>query len=152
MLINYVKLITDPHTEQSEQHCHPLHYQPHLPLAGQRRVGHIGAGHPLQQQFWCSRAILFLRSNAAAHDHNYLQHLSERFTNLWWGFGFAGGDWAIMLWSLFGEIPISLQTPLAQNLYQKSKYIPCYEVGGVHNDLIFESCWSQLPALGGMAT
>jgi len=28
------------------------------------------------------------------------------------GLGFGGGDWAMMLCSLFGDIPISLQTPL----------------------------------------
>ena len=87
----------------------------YLPLAGQRRVGYAGAWHSLQQQLWRSRTILLLRSGAAAEKKTMSSmNQKEIATNLCEGFGFGGGDWAMMLCSLFGEIPISLQTPLTQ--------------------------------------
>ena len=86
----------------------------YLPLAGQRRVGYAGAWHSLQQQLGRSRTILLLRSGAAEKKPIKSMNQSEIVTNLCRGFGFGGGDWAMMLCSLFGEIPISLQTPLTQ--------------------------------------
>ena len=87
----------------------------YLPLASQRRVGHAGAWHSLQQQLGRSRTVLLLRSGAVAEKKTMnSMNQSEIAANLCGGFGFGGGDWAMMLCSLFGEIPISLQTPLAQ--------------------------------------
>ena len=92
----------------------------YLPLAGQRRVGYAGAWHSLQQQLWGSRTILLLRSGAAAEKKTMnSKNQTEIATNLCEGFGFGGGDWAMMLCSLFGEIPISLQTPLTNSNQHK---------------------------------